>query len=63
MKKKEDTIQHFAGVPEPTFAQQSKGVVKEFDDFFAKKGRKVPHVSGHVIGALSVEALEMIEAY
>ncbi len=50
-------------LPEPTEASLKKGIDKGFDAFFAKRGRKMPHVSGHVIGALSVEALEMIEAY
>ena len=57
------TIQHTCGVPVKTFKQLSKGVDKGFDDFFARRGRKVPYVSSHEIGRLTVEAMEMIEAY
>lgn len=57
------TIQHTCGVKEPTFAQQSKGVDKGFNDFFAKNGRKTPYISDCEIGYLSVEAQQMIEAY
>ena len=57
------TIQHSCGVKVPTFAQQTKGVDAGFTAFFARRGRKKPYVSSHEIGYLSVEAMEMIEAY
>ncbi len=66
MKKKPDTIQHTCGFPEPT-ENDMWGLTREVDAGFrhayAKKGRKMPKISSCEIGALSVEALEMIEAY
>ncbi len=63
MKKKSDTIQQTCGFPEPTEDSLLKGVDEGFRAAFARKGRKMPRISSHEIGSLSVEALEMIENY
>lgn len=55
-------IQHTCGFPEPTEASLKQGIDKGFNAFFAKRGRRVPHVSSYEVGALSVDALEMIAA-
>jgi hypothetical protein len=56
-------IQHTCGLPEPTEDSLKQGVDKGFDAFFARRGRRAPYVSSYEVGALSVEALEMVAAY
>jgi len=60
------TIQQTCGVPEPTEKQMgevSEMVDEGFRAFFARNGRKIPHISKHEVGHLNVEQQEMIEAY
>lgn len=56
-------IQHYSGFPEPTEDSLKQGVDEGFDAFFAKRGRRAPYVSSYEVGALSVEALEMVAQY
>ena len=57
------TIQHTCGVKEPTEESLMKGVDASTRAFFSRNGRKMPYISSHEIGSLSVEAREMIENY
>jgi len=57
------TIQQKCGYPEPTEASLKSGVDEGFRAAFARKGRKMPNASSHIIGDLSEEAQAMIEAY